>query len=117
MSRRILGGFVQEGSVFIDRKQAGGDCEYLVKWAFDNESKGVPEKIVDSSLLGKIAPACWEVFIEIVQRCLASVEERPWMGEVEVVLEIFALLLQERVDAVKLISTINLKPRRSSKTE
>ncbi|RZB71013.1 probable receptor-like protein kinase At5g59700 [Glycine soja] len=75
-------------------------CEYLVKWAFDDERKGVPEKIVDPSLIGKIAPACWEMFIEIVQRCLASVEERPRMGEVEVVLE-NALLLQERADAVK----------------
>ncbi|XP_027358863.1 receptor-like protein kinase ANXUR2 [Abrus precatorius] len=74
---------------------------YLVKWAFNDERKGVPEKIVDPCLMGKIAPECWQVFIEILQRCLASDgEERPTMGEVEVVLE-NALLLQERADAEK----------------
>ncbi|RDX75312.1 putative receptor-like protein kinase, partial [Mucuna pruriens] len=77
----------------------GGDCVYLFKWAFDDERKGVLEKIVDPSLKGKIAPACWEVFFEMVQRCLASVEERPTMGEVELLLE-NALLLQETADAV-----------------
>lgn len=75
----------------------GGECEYLAKWAFDDERKGVLEKIVDPSLIGKIAPACWKMFIEIVQRCLASVEERPTMGEVVVILE-NAFLLQERAD-------------------
>ncbi|KAK7325742.1 hypothetical protein VNO80_33913 [Phaseolus coccineus] len=75
----------------------GGDCEYLVKWAFDDERKGVFENIVDPSLIGKIAPACWEVFIEIVQRCFASVEERPTMGEVAVVLENAFLLQREQM--------------------
>ncbi|KAK7316275.1 hypothetical protein VNO77_35195 [Canavalia gladiata] len=78
-----------------------GSHEYLVRWAFDDERKGVHEKIVDPSLKGKIAPECCQVFIEIVQRCLASVaEERPMIGEVEVVLE-NALMLQEKADAVK----------------
>ncbi|KAJ1382344.1 Serine-threonine/tyrosine-protein kinase, catalytic domain [Sesbania bispinosa] len=79
----------------------GGGYEYLARWAFEDERTGVVEKIVDPSLVGKIAPECWEVFIEIVQRCLVSPGiERPTMGEVEVVLE-NALQLQERADAVK----------------
>jgi len=30
-----------------------GDCVYLVKWSFDDERKGVFEKIVDHILLEK----------------------------------------------------------------
>ncbi|KAK7381229.1 hypothetical protein VNO78_33760 [Psophocarpus tetragonolobus] len=63
------------------------DLFFVLYEAFDDERKGVLEKIVDPFLIGKITSTCWDVFIEIIQRCLASVEVRPKMGEVEVILE------------------------------
>lgn len=59
------------------------------------------EEIIEKSLIGKIAPACWEVFIDIAERCLKQEpNERPAMGEVEMELE-YALTLQEEADASK----------------
>ncbi|KAK7295511.1 hypothetical protein RJT34_18420 [Clitoria ternatea] len=56
------------------------------------------EKNLDPNLEGKIAPECWEVFVNIMERCLKiDPDERPTMGEVEVQLEL-AMALQEEAD-------------------
>ncbi|XP_020233042.1 receptor-like protein kinase ANXUR2 [Cajanus cajan] len=56
------------------------------------------EEKIDPNIQGKIAPQCWQVFIDIVQRCVKlEPDERPAMGEVEVELE-HALSLQEQED-------------------
>ncbi|KAJ1435360.1 Protein kinase domain [Sesbania bispinosa] len=78
------------------------------------------EEIIEPILMGKIAPECWEVFMDIIVRCLEfDPNERPIMGEVEVQLE-HALSLQEEADIRKtcddytLLSTtiINSQTRR-----
>nr|XP_029147740.1 putative receptor-like protein kinase At5g39000 [Arachis hypogaea] len=59
------------------------------------------EEIIDPTLGGKIAPECWEVFMDVTKRCLMhEPDERPTMGEVEVLLE-YALLLQAQADIKK----------------
>ncbi|XP_052115941.1 receptor-like protein kinase ANXUR2 isoform X3 [Arachis duranensis] len=56
------------------------------------------EEIIDPTLRGKIVPECWEVFMDVTKRCLMhEPDERPTMGEVEVLLE-YALLLQAQAD-------------------
>ncbi|WVZ07468.1 hypothetical protein V8G54_020814 [Vigna mungo] len=56
------------------------------------------EENIDPKIKGKIAPECWQVFIDIALRCIKDdPDERPEMGEVEVQLEL-ALLLQEQAD-------------------
>ncbi|XP_014498149.1 receptor-like protein kinase FERONIA [Vigna radiata var. radiata] len=70
------------------------------------------EENIDPKIKGKIAPECWQVFIDIALRCMKDEpEERPEMGEVEVQLE-FALLLQEQADVTNINSYYTL----SSKT-
>ncbi|KAG4925903.1 hypothetical protein JHK87_051443 [Glycine soja] len=64
----------------------------------DKRQKHPVEENIDPNLKGKIAPECWEVFIDITERCLKfDPDERPAMGEVEVQLEL-ALSLQEEAD-------------------
>lgn len=59
------------------------------------------EKMIDPVLVGNISQACWEVFINIAERCLKQEPtERPTMGEVEVELE-HSLAKQEEADASK----------------
>ncbi|KAL2336640.1 hypothetical protein Fmac_011086 [Flemingia macrophylla] len=56
------------------------------------------EENIDENIKGKIAPQCWQVFMDITQRCIKiEPDERPTMGEVEVELE-HALSLQEQAD-------------------
>ncbi|RDY12586.1 Receptor-like protein kinase ANXUR2, partial [Mucuna pruriens] len=56
------------------------------------------EENIDPNIKGKIAPECWEIFIDIIIRCMKDEpDERPTMGEVEVELE-HALCLQEQAD-------------------
>ncbi|XP_020233038.1 receptor-like protein kinase FERONIA [Cajanus cajan] len=55
------------------------------------------EEDIDPNIKGKIAPECWQVFIDVTLRCLNEADERPSMGEVEVELE-HALSLQEQAD-------------------
>ncbi|XP_057756565.1 putative receptor-like protein kinase At5g39000 [Arachis stenosperma] len=56
------------------------------------------EETMDPILKGKIAPECWQVFTSVIQRCLQhEADERPTMGEVEILLE-NALSLQEQAD-------------------
>ncbi|BAT83227.1 Receptor-like protein [Vigna angularis] len=61
------------------------------------ENHPVEEKI-DPILKGKIAPDCWQVFVDVMVNCLKyEPDERPTMGEVEVQLE-HALSMQEQAD-------------------
>ncbi|XP_057436144.1 probable receptor-like protein kinase At5g38990 [Lotus japonicus] len=54
---------------------------------------------IDPALVGNIAPECYAVYIDIIDRCLKhEPDERPTMGEVEVLLE-HALTLQLVEDA------------------
>lgn len=53
------------------------------------------EENIDPILKGNIAPKCWEVFVDVAERCLKfDPNERPIIGEVELQLEL-ALSLQE----------------------
>ncbi|KAJ1435356.1 Protein kinase domain [Sesbania bispinosa] len=57
------------------------------------------EENIDPNIKGKIAAECWEVFVDVTERCLKhDPYERPAMGEVEMQLEL-ALSLQEQADA------------------
>ncbi|XP_047167526.1 receptor-like protein kinase FERONIA [Vigna umbellata] len=70
------------------------------------------EENIDLKIKGKIAPECWQVFIDIALKCIEDEpDERPEMGEVEVELEL-ALLLQEQADVTNINSYYTL----SSKT-
>nr|KYP35439.1 Receptor-like protein kinase ANXUR2 [Cajanus cajan] len=56
------------------------------------------EEDIDPNIKGQIATKCWQVFIDITQRCLKhEADERPTMGEVDLELG-HALLLQEQAD-------------------
>ena len=67
------------------------------KYVTTELEKPVEEKI-DPNIKGKIAPECWQVFIDIIRKCVKyEAHERPTMGEVEVELE-HALSLQEQAD-------------------
>jgi len=56
------------------------------------------EEKIDPIIKGKIAPDCWEVFVDIMVNCLKyEPDERPTMGEVEVQLE-YALSMQEQAN-------------------
>ncbi|KAL2330216.1 hypothetical protein Fmac_017797 [Flemingia macrophylla] len=59
----------------------------------------IVEEEIDPNIKGKIAPECWNVFIDITKRCLKyESDERPTIGEIEVQLE-HALSLQEQADS------------------
>jgi len=76
---------------------ACGKNNYFSMREIDGFLESVEENI-DMDIKGKIAPECWKVFIDIIQRCVDyEAEERPTMGEVEVQLE-YALSLQEQAD-------------------
>ncbi|XP_020206291.1 receptor-like protein kinase ANXUR2 [Cajanus cajan] len=74
-------------------------CKDKLKVVEKRQKQPVEENI-DPSLKGKIAAECWEVFMDITERCLKfDPNERPAMGEVEVQLEL-ALSLQEEADVI-----------------
>ncbi|KAG5001198.1 hypothetical protein AAZX31_08G241800 [Glycine max] len=74
-------------------------CKDKLKDVEKREKHPVEENI-DPNIKGKIAPECWEVFMDITERCLKfDPNERPAMGEVEVQLEL-ALSLQEEADII-----------------
>ncbi|XP_028805102.1 receptor-like protein kinase ANXUR1 [Neltuma alba] len=59
---------------------------------------GRAEGIIDQSLMGEIAAECWKLYMDIAESCLSfDPDERPDMGEAEVLLE-RALQLQEEAD-------------------
>ncbi|CAN6714664.1 unnamed protein product [Malus baccata var. baccata] len=65
----------------------------------------LPADILDTSLMGTIAPDCLIKYLDIIQRCVRRTgAQRPTMGEVEVELE-HAVELQERADAEKELRT------------
>ncbi|KAL2336635.1 hypothetical protein Fmac_011081 [Flemingia macrophylla] len=56
------------------------------------------EESIDKNIKGKFAPQCWQVFMDITQRCIKfEPDQRPTMGEIEFELE-HALSLQEQAD-------------------
>ncbi|KAK7374657.1 hypothetical protein VNO80_08094 [Phaseolus coccineus] len=56
------------------------------------------EEGIDPIIKGKIAPDCWQVFVDMMVTCLKyEPDERPTIGEVEVQLE-HALSMQEQAD-------------------
>ncbi|MED6132838.1 hypothetical protein PIB30_022622 [Stylosanthes scabra] len=56
------------------------------------------EERIDPILKGKIAPQSWQVITNVIQSCLEyEADERPTMGEVEVLLE-HALALHKQAD-------------------
>ncbi|WVZ06175.1 hypothetical protein V8G54_019521 [Vigna mungo] len=75
----------------------GMRCFELLTTEREFMKRPVEEK-VDPNIKGKIAPECWQIFINITQRCVKyEADERPTMGEVQVQLK-HALLLQEQAD-------------------
>ena len=71
----------------------------LVSWARKCKREGNINKIIDPYLMGKIAPECFMVYVDIATSCVRNRgERRPTMGEVQVCLE-HALELQESADA------------------
>ncbi|KAI9124425.1 hypothetical protein K1719_004347 [Acacia pycnantha] len=71
-----------------------GNVKELRNWAETGNGEG----IIDESLVGEMAPQCWELYMEITEYCLSEdPKERPDMGEVEVQLE-HVLQLQEEAD-------------------
>ncbi|KHN37936.1 Receptor-like protein kinase ANXUR2 [Glycine soja] len=72
--------------------------DYFIMAAERKRMEKPVEENIDSNIKGKIAPECWQVFTDIMVRCLEyEPDERPAMGEVEVELE-HALSLQEQAD-------------------
>ncbi|KAL9297308.1 hypothetical protein ACSQ67_023204 [Phaseolus vulgaris] len=56
------------------------------------------EERIDPIIKGKIAPDCWQLFVDMMVTCLKyEPDERPTIGEVEVQLE-HALSMQEQAD-------------------
>ncbi|KAL0011838.1 hypothetical protein SO802_006946 [Lithocarpus litseifolius] len=71
----------------------------LAEWACRCKREGTINEIIDPYLMGKIAPECFKIYVDIASSCLRDEgKDRPAMGEVEVGLE-HALLLQESADA------------------
>ncbi|XP_075665754.1 receptor-like protein kinase FERONIA [Castanea sativa] len=72
---------------------------HLIRWASKCKREGAINEIIDPYLMGKIAPECFMVYVDIATSCVRNRGERlPTMGEVQVCLE-HALELQDRADA------------------
>ncbi|KAL0011839.1 hypothetical protein SO802_006947 [Lithocarpus litseifolius] len=83
------------------RKQEEEEQIDLVKWARKCKREGTMNEIIDPYLMGKIAPECFKIYVDIASSCLRDEgKDRPAMGEVEVGLE-HALELQESADAAR----------------
>ncbi|KAF3966005.1 hypothetical protein CMV_009852 [Castanea mollissima] len=71
----------------------------LVKWAQKCKREGTINEIIDPYLMGKIAPECFKIYVDIAISCVRNKgEARPTMGEVELIVE-HALELQQSADA------------------
>ncbi|XP_023922754.1 receptor-like protein kinase FERONIA [Quercus suber] len=71
----------------------------LVRWALKCKREGSINEIIDPYLMGRIAPECFMVYVDIATSCVRNRgERRPAMGEVQVCLE-HALELQDSADA------------------
>ncbi|KAL0011823.1 hypothetical protein SO802_006931 [Lithocarpus litseifolius] len=71
----------------------------LVKWAQKSKREGTINEIIDPYLMGKIAPECFKIYVDIAISCVRNKgDSRPTMGEVKLILEL-ALELQQSADA------------------
>ncbi|KAK5819817.1 hypothetical protein PVK06_024843 [Gossypium arboreum] len=71
----------------------------LAHWAKQCIADGILYKVIDPYLIGKIAPECFKVFVEIAESCIADVgTDRPSMNNVMERLG-FAIELQMAADA------------------
>ncbi|XP_028799430.1 receptor-like protein kinase ANXUR2 [Neltuma alba] len=69
-----------------------------VKELRNSVETGLAEEIFDQGLMGEVAAECWKLYMDITESCMSEdPDERPDMGEVEVLLE-RALQLQEEAD-------------------
>ncbi|XVF71282.1 hypothetical protein PTKIN_Ptkin12aG0024500 [Pterospermum kingtungense] len=85
------------GRKAIDKKLPSIEVN-LASWARRCIGEGTIYKAIDPYLIGKIAPECFNIFVDIAYSC--TFEEgntRPEMGEVEMMLE-RALEMQEKAD-------------------
>ncbi|KAE8690121.1 putative Malectin/receptor-like protein kinase family protein [Hibiscus syriacus] len=84
----------------LDTKLAG-DKMNLAHWAKNCIEDGTLYRVIDPNLIGKIAPECFKVFVEIAESCIAEVGiNRPTMKDVMEKLG-FAIELQEAADVEK----------------
>ena len=75
--------------------------KFRVTWARKCIEEGTINQIIDPYLMGKVAPECFKLYIDIATSCVRNKgKDRPAIGEVELVLE-HALELQERADAAR----------------
>ncbi|OMP05891.1 hypothetical protein COLO4_08477 [Corchorus olitorius] len=71
----------------------------ILEWASELGREGTVYNVVDPYLKGKIAPECFNKYLEIARDCVHyEGNERPAMGEVELSLEL-ALELQQKADS------------------
>ena len=88
------------GRKVVDDK-FGAERWHLVYWARQCKREGTINETIDPYLMGKIAPECFKIYIDIASSCVREEgKDRPAMGEVEVGLE-HALQLQESADAAR----------------
>ena len=91
------------GVVLLDvlcaRKSVTMDEQFrLIEWARKCIREGTINQIIDPYLMGKIAPECFKIYMDIATSCVRKQgTQRPTIGEVEVALE-HALELQESKD-------------------
>ncbi|KAE8690123.1 Receptor-like protein kinase ANXUR2 [Hibiscus syriacus] len=84
----------------LDTKLAG-DKMNLAHWAKNCIEDGTLYRVIDPNLIGKIAPECFKVFVEIAESCIAEGGiNRPTMKDVMEKLG-FAIELQEAADVEK----------------
>ncbi|XVF71235.1 hypothetical protein PTKIN_Ptkin12aG0020000 [Pterospermum kingtungense] len=82
-------------------KKLPEDQVNLANWARKSIADGTLYKVIDPHLIGKIAPECFKVFVEIAESCIAEVGvKRPSMNDVMEKLG-FAIKLQEDADVEK----------------
>ncbi|PON73653.1 Mitogen-activated protein kinase kinase kinase [Trema orientale] len=73
----------------------------LASWARTCIRKRTIQNIIDPVLMGRIAPECFKMFVELAESCVRDGRiQRPTMGDVMEKLE-FVLELQEKEDADK----------------
>ncbi|PON39456.1 Mitogen-activated protein kinase kinase kinase [Parasponia andersonii] len=84
----------------LDTKLDEAQCN-LAHWARKCITEGTVHSIIDPFLMGKIAPECFQRYVEVAESCVRDQRiQRPRMGDVMEKLE-FALALQEQADAAK----------------
>ncbi|XP_017984594.1 PREDICTED: receptor-like protein kinase FERONIA [Theobroma cacao] len=75
------------------------DEKFLIHWVRRCVGEGIIYNIIDPYLMGRIAPECFKIFVDIAYCCISEKgDTRPDMGEVELMLEL-ALEMQEKADS------------------